>query len=66
MGPFGVKWKKGDPADMIRRLFSDHIKEGDVLEYVRAVRDGKVMAVMQYLREGGGWIEGASSACEGL
>ena len=77
----GVKGKKGDPVEMVRRRFSKHIKEGDVVEvagypeistsqiagdsrYVRVVRDGKVVAVMEYFREGGGWLEGAYSACE--
>lgn len=79
----GVNGKEGDPVDMARRRFSDHIEKGDVVEgagypkvapsqivgdssYVRVVRDGKVVAVVQYFREGGGWLEGEYSACEGF
>jgi len=34
--------------------------------YVRVVCDGKVVAMVQYTREGSGWPEGECSACEGF
>jgi hypothetical protein len=34
--------------------------------YVRVVREGWVVAVVQYFQEGGGWLEGEYSACQGF
>jgi hypothetical protein len=73
--PVGVKGKKGNPVDMVRRRFSDEIEEADVVEIagypktprkrlVRVVREGKVVAAMEYHWEGGGWLEGGYNACE--
>jgi hypothetical protein len=34
--------------------------------YVRVIREGRVVAVVRYFREGGGWLEGEYSVCEGF
>jgi hypothetical protein len=73
----GAKGEKGNPVDMTRRRFSEEIEEGDVVEVagypesrgertVRVVREGRVVAVIEYLRESGGWLGGGYSACAGF
>ena len=71
----GAKGAKGDPVDLVRRRFSDQLDDGDVVEAagypesrdgrtVRAIRDGRVVAVFEYRREESGWLENGYSACE--
>ncbi len=73
----GTKGKKEDPVGLVRRRFSKELAKGDVVETagfpasegvktVRATRDGKVMAVFEYRRTKGGWIENGYSACAGF
>ena len=67
--------KKGDPVEITRRSFSDHIRDSDTVELagypeskehrtVRVVRDGRVVAAVVYFREGKGWLQDHYEACE--
>ena len=71
----GAKGKRGDPVEMARRQFSDHIRDSDTVELagypqsreyrtVRVVRDGRVVATVVYGREGKGWLQDHYEACE--
>lgn len=71
---YGVKGKKGDPVEIARREFSDHIRDGDEVELagypqsrehrtVRVVRDGRVTAKIVYFREEKGWLQDHYEAC---
>ena len=71
----GAKGKKGDPVELTRRAFSDEIEDGDAVEpagypegrgnrTVRIVRDGKVVATVEYFGAGGGWLQDNYTACE--
>ncbi len=73
----GAKGAKRDPVAFVRRRFSDQLEEDDIVEAagypesqdgktVRAVRDGRVIAVFEYRREASGWFEDGYSACEGF
>lgn len=73
----GAKGEKEDPVDLVRRRFSEQLDEGDVVEIagysedqsgktVRATRDGQVVAVFEYSRVKGGWLENGYSSCEGF
>lgn len=73
----GARGEKGDPVDITRRRFSEEIEEGDVVEVagypesrgertVRVVREGRVVAVVEYFRESGGWLGSGYSACAGF
>jgi len=71
----GVKGERGNPVEITRRSFSDHIRDGDTVELagypksqeyrtVRVVRDGRVVATVAYVREGRGWLQDHYEACE--
>jgi hypothetical protein len=73
----GAKGEKGDPVELVRRRFSEEIESGDVVEVasypksreqrtVRVVREGRVVAVVEYFRESGGWLDSGYSACAGF
>jgi len=70
----GAKGEKRDPAELVRRRFSKQLDEGDVVETagypdhengktVRATRDRQIVAVFEYRRVKGGWLENGYSAC---
>ncbi len=73
----GVKGKKGDLAEIVRRGLSDRLREGDTVEMagypksrdrriVRVVRDGRVVATVAFMAGSGGWLEDSSSNCVGF
>ena len=73
----GVKGKKGDLAEIVRRSLSDRLREGDAVELagypesrdrriVRVVRDGRVVATVAFMAGSGGWLEDSSSNCAGF
>jgi hypothetical protein len=71
----GAKGEKGNLVEVARRDFSKHIKEGDTVEIadrsrgrnakatVRVIRDGRVVALIDYRRAGGGWLRDYYEAC---
>jgi hypothetical protein len=70
----GIKGKRGNLVEIIRRSFSNQIKDGDTVEFagytesrdyrtVRVVRDGRVIAKVVYFREGEGWLQDHYEAC---
>ncbi len=71
----GAKGEKGTPVEVARRDFSKHINEGDTLEIadrssgqnakatVRVIREGRVVALIEYRRAGGGWLRDYYEAC---
>ena len=71
----GVKGKRGDLVEITRRSFSDHVRDGDQVKLagytesrdyrtVRVVRDGRVIAIVVYGREGKGWLQDRYEACQ--
>lgn len=73
----GAKGEKGDPVELVGRRFSEETEERDVVEVagypesrdqksVRVVREGRVVAVIEYFRESGGWLGSGYSACAGF
>jgi hypothetical protein len=73
----GAKEEKADPVVITRHRFSEEIESGDVVEVVgypesedqrsvRVVRQGRVVAVVGYFRESGGWLGSGYSACAGF
>ena len=73
----GVKGKKGELAEIVRRGLSDRLQEGDAVEVagypksqdrriVRVVRDGRVVATVAFTAASGGWLEDSSSNCAGF
>jgi len=67
----GSKGEKASPVELAGRDFSKKIEEGDkvVAEHgrnastVRVVRDGRVVAIIEYRRAGGGWLQDNYRAC---
>jgi hypothetical protein len=71
----GAKGKKGTPVEVARREFSKKIEEGDTVEIadrskgqnakatVRVIREGQVVARIEYRRAGGGWLQDYYEAC---
>jgi hypothetical protein len=71
----GAKGKKGNPVEVARREFSKKIEEGDTVEIadrtrgqnakatVRVIREGRVVARIEYRRAGGGWLQAYYEAC---
>jgi hypothetical protein len=71
----GAKGKKGTPVEVARREFSKKIEEGDTVEIaersrgqnakasVRVIREGRVVARIEYRRVGGGWLQDYYEAC---
>jgi hypothetical protein len=71
----GAKGKKGNPVEIARREFSKKIREGDTVEIadrsrgqhavatVRVIREGRVVALIEYRRAGGGWLQDYYEAC---
>ncbi len=70
----GAKGEKANPVELARRDFSKQIDEGDTVEIadrprgrnartVRVVRDGRVVALIEYRRAGGGWLQDHYEAC---
>jgi hypothetical protein len=71
----GAKGKKGNPVEVARREFSKKIREGDTVEIadrsrgqnamatVRVIREGRVVALIEYRRAGGGWLQDYYEAC---
>ena len=69
------KGKKGTPVEIVRREFSKKIREGDTVEIadrssgqyttatVRVIREGRVVALIEYWRAGGGWLQNSYDAC---
>lgn len=71
----GAKGAMGNPVEVARRQFSEKIKEGDAVEIadrsrgqnagatVRVIREGRVLALIEYRRGGGGWLQDHYKAC---
>jgi hypothetical protein len=71
----GAKGKKRGPAKLARREFSKKIREGDTVEIaersrgrhptttVRVIREGRVVALIEYDRWREGWLQGHYEAC---
>jgi hypothetical protein len=73
----GAKGKKGTPVEIARREFSKHIKEGDTVRMgdrsagggrdaeatVGVIREGRLVARIEYMRAGGGWLKDYSEYC---
>jgi Ca2+-binding RTX toxin-like protein len=71
----GAKGEKGTPVEVARREFPTKIKEGDTVEIgdrssgqnakatVRVIREGRVVALIEYRRAGGGWLRDYYEAC---
>jgi hypothetical protein len=70
----GAKGEKASPVELARRDFSKQIEGGDIVELanharqgdtetVRVVRDGRVVALVEYGRVGGGWLRDHYEAC---
>ncbi len=67
----GAKGEKANPVELARRDFSKNIEEGDEVVperdrnpgTVRVIRDGRVVAVIEYRRAGGGWLYDHYDAC---
>ncbi|HJQ28100.1 MAG TPA: hypothetical protein VJ827_02075 [Rubrobacter sp.] len=70
----GAKGKRGDLVEITRHSFSDQIRDGDSVELagypenrdersVRVVREGQVIAMVAYFREGKGWLQDHYEAC---
>lgn len=66
-----------DPVKLARRVLSDRLRNYDVLEIagyprspekrtVRVVRDGRIAATVEFIRESGGWRESSVSNCAGF
>lgn len=70
----GAKGKKARPVELARRDFSKEIEGGDKVVpergrspgTVRVIRDGRVVAVIEYRRAGGGWLRDSYEACSGF
>jgi hypothetical protein len=65
------------PVKLARRILSDRLRNYDVVELagypgsreqriVRVVRDGRITATVQFLRESGRWRESSVSYCAGF
>jgi hypothetical protein len=61
---FSDQIKEGDVVEVAGYPRVAHSQILGNSRYVRVLREGKVVAVMQYLRHGGGWLEGEYSACQ--
>jgi hypothetical protein len=71
----GAKGKKGTPVEVARREFSKKIEESDTVEMadrskgqnakatVRVIREGRLVARIEYSRAGGGWLQDYYEAC---
>jgi hypothetical protein len=71
----GAKGKKGTPVEVARREFAKKIREGDTVEIadrssgqnamttVRVIREGRVVALIDYHRAEGGWLQDYYEAC---
>jgi hypothetical protein len=72
----GAKGEKGNPVEIARREFSKKIREGDAVEKadrttghqgplaaVHVIREGRVVAYIEYRRAGGGWLQEYYEAC---
>jgi hypothetical protein len=71
----GAKGKKGNPVELARREFSKKIEESDTVEMadrskgqnakatVRVIREGRLVARIEYSRAGGGWLQDYYEAC---
>ncbi len=66
-----------DPVKLARRVLSDRLRNYDVVEIagyprsrekrtVRVVRDGRIAATVEFIRESGGWRESSVSNCAGF
>jgi hypothetical protein len=72
----GAKGKKGPPVELARREFSKHIEEGDTVRMgersaggrnaaatVGVIREGRLVARIEYRHAGGGWLKDYSEYC---
>ena len=71
----GAKGEKRNPVEIARREFSKKIREGDAVEMagrtrgqhavatVHVIREGRIVAVIEYRRAGGGWLQEYYEAC---
>ena len=66
-----------DPVKLARRVLSDRLRNYDVVEIagyprsremrtVRVVRDARIAATVEFIRESGGWRESSVSNCAGF
>ena len=70
-----AKGKRGNPAEIAQREFAKKIREGDTVEIahrsggqnakatVHVIREGRVVALIEYRRAGGGWLQDYYEAC---
>jgi hypothetical protein len=75
LGPDSESGQDGSPVEQTREFFSDQLEPSDTVELagypeikrhrtVRVVRDGNVLAVVEYpWGSGGGWYQDEYSAC---
>ena len=68
----GAKGEKGNPVEIARRDFPKQIREADKVEIaqrsgdmatVHVIREGLVVAYIEYRRAGGGWLQDYYEAC---
>jgi Ca2+-binding RTX toxin-like protein len=71
----GARGEKGTPVEAARRDFPQKIEEGDTVQMidrsrgqnaratVRVIREGRVVALIDYRRAGGGWLQDYYEAC---
>jgi hypothetical protein len=68
----GAKGEKGNPVELARRDFSKKIREADKVEVaqrsggmatVHVIREGLVVAHIEYRRAGGSWLQDSYEAC---
>ncbi len=74
----GAEGEKASPVELARRDFSEQIEEGDdvglaaatryggAVKTVRVVRNGRIVALIDYQRAGAGWLRGSYEACAGF
>ena len=69
----GTEGQDFDPVKQTRRMFSNQLEESDIVEFggypentgtVRVVRDGRVVATVEYSRARGGWLQDSYTACQ--
>ena len=71
------KGKKGELAEIVRRNFSDRLRQGDAVELVgypmsrdrrimRVVREGRVVDTVAFMAGSGGRLEDSISNCAGF